>query len=77
MLPQQNQQFSLKAGFLSFLTKSVVNGILTGTDSVIPSNPPWKDCNAQLPTVPLKPYTDQTCGRCRRFSDSKSVMKAC
>ena len=74
MLPQQNQQFLLKAEFLSFLTKSDDNRILKETITVISSKPRCKDYNARFTT---EPYTDQKCERYCRFSDSKSVIKAC
>ena len=40
---------------------------------VISSDLPYKDNSAQLTTAPLKPLSDQKCGRKRRFSDSKSI----
>jgi len=32
-----------------------------------------KDGNARYPMIPLKSYSDQKCGRYRRFSDSNSI----
>ena len=47
--------------------------IFKGTVSVISSDPPWKDGNARFTTVPLKPKSDQKCGRYRCFFCLKSV----
>jgi len=46
---------------------------IKGTVSVISSEPSCKDSNAQFTTVPLKPLSDQKCGRYRRFIYLKSV----
>ena len=44
---------------------------IKGTVSVISSDPPFKDVNVRLTTIPWKPLSDQKCGRHYRFSDSK------
>ena len=42
---------------------------LKGTVSLISSEPPYKDDNARLTRVPLKPLSDHLCGRYCRFSN--------
>ena len=41
--------------------------LLKGTVSVISSDSSCKDDDARFTTVPLKPFSDQKCGRYRRF----------